>query len=294
MGVRSCPASKRGKGTEAARTITSAAVDARRAGWARPWRGPAAGSAGSPRGPVRALRAVRLPVSLAELSGPGSGRVQLPLHPCWSGQVVFDLDDERERAAAYAVALPHPRPAVPRHPQSPRPHPHAGHLPGDRRRAAVLPARRRNLRGGDTAGSRAVADSPEQSPVQVCLAPPGDRCQDRLSAASRSCGATCPFAVAVREQGLDGCVTSPGTKGRWPRNVSRTRTGRVRGRACGPGSAAAAAGVRGPEVEEVARGRRRHRDAAVGGGQAAGAAKVLGHPVGVGLDSAEIALEARA
>ncbi|MGW1768438.1 hypothetical protein ACWCQL_30905 [Streptomyces sp. NPDC002073] len=47
----------------------------------------------------------RLPGSLADLVGPSSGRVELPLHIAWSGLRAYDLDRPRQRMSLYRTVL---------------------------------------------------------------------------------------------------------------------------------------------------------------------------------------------
>ncbi|RFU86894.1 transcriptional regulator [Streptomyces triticagri] len=47
----------------------------------------------------------RLPASLAELTGPTSGTVELPLHVVWSGLNTFDLANPRQRMGLYRTVL---------------------------------------------------------------------------------------------------------------------------------------------------------------------------------------------
>jgi hypothetical protein len=47
----------------------------------------------------------RLPASLDELAGPGSGTVQLPGHIAWSGLTAFDVDRPPLCASMYQVVL---------------------------------------------------------------------------------------------------------------------------------------------------------------------------------------------
>ena len=47
----------------------------------------------------------RIPVSLALLSGPDSGRVTLPVRLAWSGPADFDVSDPRERLTLYCLLL---------------------------------------------------------------------------------------------------------------------------------------------------------------------------------------------
>jgi hypothetical protein len=47
----------------------------------------------------------RLPGTLDDLTGPGSGTVQLPLHVAWSGQTAFDLDLPKACMHMYRVVL---------------------------------------------------------------------------------------------------------------------------------------------------------------------------------------------
>ncbi|TDC36017.1 hypothetical protein E1211_14730 [Micromonospora sp. 15K316] len=47
----------------------------------------------------------RIPASLAELSGPEHGRVELPVRLAWSGPTDFDVSDPRERLTLYCLLL---------------------------------------------------------------------------------------------------------------------------------------------------------------------------------------------
>jgi hypothetical protein len=47
----------------------------------------------------------RLPATLDELTGPGSGTVQLPGHIAWSGLTTFDVDRTSLCASLYQVVL---------------------------------------------------------------------------------------------------------------------------------------------------------------------------------------------
>ena len=47
----------------------------------------------------------RLPSSLADLSGPAGGIIELPLHVAWSGRRTYDVADERQRLLLYALLL---------------------------------------------------------------------------------------------------------------------------------------------------------------------------------------------
>jgi hypothetical protein len=47
----------------------------------------------------------RLPVTLDDLAGPGSGTVQLPLHVAWSGQTAFNLDLPKACMHMYRIVL---------------------------------------------------------------------------------------------------------------------------------------------------------------------------------------------
>ena len=47
----------------------------------------------------------RLPGTLDELTGPGHGTVQLPLHIAWSGLTAFDVDRPPLCASMYQVVL---------------------------------------------------------------------------------------------------------------------------------------------------------------------------------------------
>jgi hypothetical protein len=47
----------------------------------------------------------RLPASLDDLTGPGSGTVQLPLHVAWSGQTVFNLEMPKACMHMYRIVL---------------------------------------------------------------------------------------------------------------------------------------------------------------------------------------------
>jgi hypothetical protein len=47
----------------------------------------------------------RLPATLDDLAGPGSGTVQLPLHVAWSGQTAFNLDLPKARMHMYRIVL---------------------------------------------------------------------------------------------------------------------------------------------------------------------------------------------
>ena len=47
----------------------------------------------------------RLPATLDELAGPGSGTVQLPLHVAWSGQTAFNLDLPKACMHMYRIVL---------------------------------------------------------------------------------------------------------------------------------------------------------------------------------------------
>jgi hypothetical protein len=47
----------------------------------------------------------RLPATLDELTGPGQGTVQLPLHVAWSGQTAFDLDLPKACMHMYRIVL---------------------------------------------------------------------------------------------------------------------------------------------------------------------------------------------
>ncbi|GLW04969.1 hypothetical protein Misp01_00990 [Microtetraspora sp. NBRC 13810] len=49
--------------------------------------------------------AEKVPDSLADLRGPATGTVELPLRLAWSGLRVFDLDDPRLRLSMYHVVL---------------------------------------------------------------------------------------------------------------------------------------------------------------------------------------------
>ncbi|MFF4805547.1 hypothetical protein ACFY1U_45405 [Streptomyces sp. NPDC001351] len=49
--------------------------------------------------------AERLPAHLAELSGPTSGTVELPLHLAWSGLRHFDISDEKLLLGLYRIVL---------------------------------------------------------------------------------------------------------------------------------------------------------------------------------------------
>ncbi|MEV4811189.1 hypothetical protein [Micromonospora avicenniae] len=56
--------------------------------------------------PSRLLGAAdRIPASLAELSGPEHGRVELPVRLAWSGPTDFDVGDPRERLTLYCLLL---------------------------------------------------------------------------------------------------------------------------------------------------------------------------------------------
>ncbi|MFC9295780.1 hypothetical protein ACFTWH_10770 [Streptomyces sp. NPDC057011] len=54
---------------------------------------------------LRARYAARLPASLADLAGPVSGTVELPLHVAWSGMRAYDLDRPRQRMSLYRTVL---------------------------------------------------------------------------------------------------------------------------------------------------------------------------------------------
>jgi hypothetical protein len=47
----------------------------------------------------------RLPESLDDLTGPGHGTVQLPLHVAWSGQTAFNLDLPKACMHMYRIVL---------------------------------------------------------------------------------------------------------------------------------------------------------------------------------------------
>jgi hypothetical protein len=47
----------------------------------------------------------RLPETLDDLTGPGHGTVQLPLHVAWSGQTAFNLDLPKACMHMYRVVL---------------------------------------------------------------------------------------------------------------------------------------------------------------------------------------------
>jgi hypothetical protein len=47
----------------------------------------------------------RLPATLDDLTGPGSGTVQLPLHVAWSGQTLFNLDQPKACMHMYRIVL---------------------------------------------------------------------------------------------------------------------------------------------------------------------------------------------
>ncbi|WP_405849014.1 hypothetical protein [Streptomyces sp. NBC_01518] len=47
----------------------------------------------------------QLPSSLAELTGPTHGAVDLPLHLAWSGLRTFDLDDDKLLLGMYRIVL---------------------------------------------------------------------------------------------------------------------------------------------------------------------------------------------
>jgi len=47
----------------------------------------------------------RLPQTLDDLTGPGHGTVQLPLHVAWSGQTAFDLDLPKPCMHMYRIVL---------------------------------------------------------------------------------------------------------------------------------------------------------------------------------------------
>lgn len=47
----------------------------------------------------------RLPATLDDLTGPGHGTVQLPLHVAWSGQTVFNLDLPKACMHMYRIIL---------------------------------------------------------------------------------------------------------------------------------------------------------------------------------------------
>jgi hypothetical protein len=47
----------------------------------------------------------RLPRSLDDLTGPGNGTVQLPLHVAWSGQTAFNVDLPKPCMHLYRVVL---------------------------------------------------------------------------------------------------------------------------------------------------------------------------------------------
>ncbi|MEU9182846.1 hypothetical protein AB0C90_39905 [Streptomyces sp. NPDC048550] len=54
---------------------------------------------------LRARYTNRLPASLAELTGPSHGVVDLPLHVAWSGLRAYDLDRPRQRMSLYRTVL---------------------------------------------------------------------------------------------------------------------------------------------------------------------------------------------
>jgi hypothetical protein len=47
----------------------------------------------------------RLPETLDDLTGPGHGTVELPLHVAWSGQTAFNLDLPKARMHMYRIVL---------------------------------------------------------------------------------------------------------------------------------------------------------------------------------------------
>jgi hypothetical protein len=47
----------------------------------------------------------RLPATLDDLTGPGSGTVQLPRHVAWSGQTAFNLDLPKACMHMYRIVL---------------------------------------------------------------------------------------------------------------------------------------------------------------------------------------------
>lgn len=47
----------------------------------------------------------RLPEALEDLTGPGHGTVQLPLHVAWSGQTAFNLDLPKACMHMYRIVL---------------------------------------------------------------------------------------------------------------------------------------------------------------------------------------------
>lgn len=47
----------------------------------------------------------RLPGSLDDLTGPGNGTVQLPLHVAWSGQTAFNVDLPKACMHLYRIVL---------------------------------------------------------------------------------------------------------------------------------------------------------------------------------------------
>lgn len=47
----------------------------------------------------------RLPERLQELSGPATGRVELPRHIAWSGKRAYDLSDSAQHLPLYALLL---------------------------------------------------------------------------------------------------------------------------------------------------------------------------------------------
>ncbi|ALV30904.1 hypothetical protein AS200_01495 [Streptomyces sp. CdTB01] len=49
--------------------------------------------------------AERLPARLAELSGPTTGTVELPLHLAWSGLRQFEVDDDKLLLGLYRIVL---------------------------------------------------------------------------------------------------------------------------------------------------------------------------------------------
>ncbi|MEU4679418.1 hypothetical protein [Micromonospora sp. NPDC023737] len=56
--------------------------------------------------PSRLLGVVdRIPASLAELSGPEHGRVELPVRLAWSGLTNFDVSDSRQRLTLYRTLM---------------------------------------------------------------------------------------------------------------------------------------------------------------------------------------------
>ncbi|MEV4439192.1 hypothetical protein AB0K09_09245 [Streptomyces sp. NPDC049577] len=63
----------------------------------------------SPEPTIRELRrakfARRLPDSLADLTGPAHGVVELPLHVAWSGLRRYDLDHPKLRMSMYRIVL---------------------------------------------------------------------------------------------------------------------------------------------------------------------------------------------